>query len=80
MNIIAEKRWSHVLFDDGKGWVLTFLVGGVVEVDISIRLTSQEIEKIKNDLAYIDAIIDEVKKNQEDFSSREIIPPVWPPN
>lgn len=78
MSVIAEKRWSHVLFDDGKGWVLTLLIGGVVEVDVSIRLTNDEIDSIKRDGSFIERLVYEVRQHRDNFSAREISPPVWP--
>jgi len=80
MNVIAEKRWSHVLFDDGKGWILTLLIGGVVEVDVSIRLTLAEIDEVKRDPSFVDRLVREVRQQRDNFSSREINPPVWPSN
>ena len=80
MIVIAEKPWSYVLFDDGKGWVLTLLIGGVVEVDISIRLALDEIEAIKKDVSFVNTLVSEVKQKRDKFSAREIVPPIWPPN
>lgn len=78
MSVIAEKRWSYVFFDDGKGWVITVLIGGVVEIDVSVRLTSEEINLIKSDVSYADHIAEEIKCNRDKFSAREISPPIWP--
>lgn len=78
MHVVAEKKWSYVLFDDGKGWILTYLIGGVVEVDISVRLTEQERDLIKADPANVDKLVETMKQHRRDFASREINPPVWP--
>jgi hypothetical protein len=80
MIVVAEKQWSYVLFDDGKGWVLTALIGGVVEVDVSVRLTSQEIDSIKDDISYVEYLVNEINLHRDKFVPREINPPVWPPN
>lgn len=78
MQILAQKQWSYVLMDDGRDWILTFLIGGVVETDVGIRLTTDEISKIKDDWAYLDTLVDVCKINRIAFSSREIYPAVWP--
>jgi len=78
MSVIAEKRWSYVLFDDGKGWVITVLIGGGVEIDVSVRLTSEGINLIKSDVSCADHIAEEIKRNRDKFSAREISPPIWP--
>jgi hypothetical protein len=78
MTVIAEQAWSYVLFDDGKGWVLTFLIGGVVEVDVSVRLNSAEIEAIKTDSAAIKPLLASMQSNRAAYADREIRPPVWP--
>ena len=80
MNVIAEERWSHVLFDDGQGWVLTLLMGGVVDIDVSIRLTTQEIAQIRSDPAQLKQLVRSVQQGRNAFAAREIRPPVWPPN
>ena len=79
MEIIKEKPWSYVLFDDGKGWALTFLIGGVVEVDVTVRLTATEIDMIKADEKNILSIMKNVERNRQANVAREIIPPIWPP-
>lgn len=78
MHVVAEKKWSYVLLDDGKGWVLTYLVGGVVEVDVSVRLTEQERDLIKADPANVEKLVETMKQHRRDFANREINPPVWP--
>ncbi|MBY0574883.1 MAG: hypothetical protein K2P84_14480 [Undibacterium sp.] len=61
MKVLAEKSWSYVLMDDGTDWILTFLIGGVVEIDVSIRLTAEEISMIKENPACLDTIVDAAK-------------------
>lgn len=78
MNVIAEKRWSYVLFDDGKGWVLTLLIGGVVEVDVSVRLTSDEVLALQSGVTSPEKLVEAVKRDRSAFAHREINPPVWP--
>jgi hypothetical protein len=79
MKVIAEQPWSYVLFDDGEYWVLTYLIGGVVEIDVSIRLNSDEIEAIKTDASAIMPLLTNMKSNRSAYADREIRPPVWPP-
>ena len=78
MQIIAEKKWSYVLFDNGKEWILTLLIGGVVEIDVSIRLSRDEIKAIQADSTYVEKIVEAVKQHRSEFEDRQINPPVWP--
>ncbi|MFZ6798955.1 hypothetical protein [Undibacterium sp. Di24W] len=78
MKIIAEQAWSHVLMDNGTDWILTYLIGGVVEIDVSIRLSKEEIAKIRDNPNYLEILLDAVKTNQVAYASRELHPPVWP--
>lgn len=78
MAVIAEKAWSYVLFDNGEDWILTFLIGGVVEIDVSVRLSNDEIAMIKADSTYVEILLASIKKNRSAFADREINPPVWP--
>lgn len=72
------KRWSHVLVDVDDVWILTLLIGGVAQIDVSIRLIGQEIRIIKDDPTAIDEIVKEVQKNRGAYSDREIHPSIWP--
>lgn len=76
--VISEKRWSYVLIDVDGMWVLTLLIGGVVEIDVSIKLTDEEIAAIRDDATFVEKIVESVKKNRAAFSGREIRPPIWP--
>lgn len=78
MKVLAEKPWSHVLMDNGTDWILTYLIGGVVETDVSIRLSKEEIAKIQEDPRYLETLVDAAKTNRVTYASREIHPPVWP--
>jgi hypothetical protein len=76
--VISEKRWSYVLLEDAERWVLTLLIGGVVEVDVSVLLTDQEIASIEADPSFVEKIVEDVRANRKVYSSREIVRPVWP--
>jgi hypothetical protein len=78
MQVVIEKKWSYVLFDDGKGWILTYLIGGVVEIDVSVRLTAQERSLIEADPSSVERLVEAMKQSRREFASREIKPPVWP--
>lgn len=77
MKVIAEKPWSYVLFEAERGWILTFLIGGAVEVDVSVLLTNDEIGRIKADPSTVDALVRAFSRNRAAISGREITPPVW---
>jgi hypothetical protein len=78
MKVIAEHAWSYVLIDTGTDWILTYLIGGVVEIDVSIRLSQDEIAKIQENPSYLEILLDAAKTNRVAYASREIHPPVWP--
>jgi hypothetical protein len=78
MKVIAEQAWSYVLMDNGTDWILTYLIGGVVEIDVSIRLSTEEITKIQENPNYLEILLDAAKTNRAAYASREIHPPVWP--
>jgi hypothetical protein len=78
MKVIAEQAWSYALMDTGTEWILTYLIGGVVEIDVSIRLSKDEIAKIQENPNYLEILVDAAKTNRAEYASREIHPPVWP--
>lgn len=77
MKTIAEKPWSYVLFEAEHGWILTFLIGGPVEVDVSVLLADDEIARIVNDPSCIDVLVREFSRNRSMIADRVITPPVW---
>lgn len=78
MKVISEVPWSYVLFDDGQGWVLTFMIGGVVEIPVCVRLTAEEINMIKASKENLLDIMRNIELNRKGNKSREIIPPIFP--
>ncbi|MFT6430255.1 MAG: hypothetical protein ACJAXR_001824 [Halopseudomonas sp.] len=78
MKIISEQAWSYVLFDNGTHWILTFLLGGPVEIDVSVRLEDDEIMKIKQDGSFLSQLLEKFKANRSHYRDREVRPPVWP--
>lgn len=77
MKVVAEKPWSYVLFEAERGWILTFLIGGPIEVDVSVLLTDDEIGRIKDDPSVVDALVRDFTRNRAAIAHREITPPVW---
>ena len=45
--IIAEKPWSYVVFSNGNETLLTLMAGGVMEVDYTVRLGEDEVQRIR---------------------------------
>jgi hypothetical protein len=79
MTIIDEVQWSHTLFEKDDDWIVTMLIrSGPIEVDVSVRLTGEEIALIKDDLANLKTLMADIRDNQENYADREINPPVWP--
>ena len=78
VRVIAEKPWSYVLFERGNDWILTLLIGGVVEVDVSVRLAPDEIEAIRANRLHVEDIVAKIKQKRDAFAEREINPPIWP--
>ena len=79
MTIIDETQWSHTLFEKDTDWFLTMLLrSGPVEVDVSFKLTPDEIASIKEDRANLKVLMEEIGDNREAYQDREINPPVWP--
>ncbi len=79
MTIIDETQWSHTLFEKDTDWFLTMLLrSGPVEVDVSFKLTPDEIASIKEDRANLKVLMEKIGDNREAYQDREINPPVWP--
>ena len=78
MNIIAEKPWSYVIFQDGEQFYITLILGGVIDIDVTIQLTSDDVATIEGYSASADMLADKIRRDIEKFRNRQIIPPIWP--
>jgi hypothetical protein len=75
MIIISAKRYSYFLLEDTDGvWYLTYFIGGPCEIDICVKLTAEEINKIKENNEYISDLIGKFKKDKSSFENRIVIP------
>lgn len=79
MNVIAEKPWIYVLFEDNDTWVLTVMIRyGPAENNMSIELLEPEVSRLKAEPGYVDQLVDEISQNPQNYTYREIRPAVWP--
>jgi hypothetical protein len=77
--VIAESRYDFVVFErsDG-GFVATFLLGGPVEVDVSVQLTDEEAVSVERSPASAGKMIEQFKRSLVALETRRLRPPVWP--
>lgn len=79
MNLISEKPWIYILFEDDDTWVLTVMVRyGAAENDMSIKLVKSEVDRLKAEPDYIDQLVKEISQYPQKYTGREIRPAVWP--
>ena len=76
--IICEERWSYVVFQLGEAVYLTFLTGGVAEVDHTVLLCESEALDIKNNSAFAIELVRRLNSNQQELLARELTSPIWP--
>lgn len=74
---IAEEPWSYVLFEDGGEYILTVLIGGVVDVGVSVQLTSEEVQDIRRNPEAVADLAERVRQNRAEYRDREVKPPIW---
>jgi hypothetical protein len=76
--IIAENPRSYVLFEDGKGWILTVVGGAGGQRDVSLRLSEAERASVRADRGFIRQLATDVAANPARFAHRKLEAPVWP--
>lgn len=76
MTIIYQKAYSYSLYNYNDTWYLTYLTGGPLESGVSIKLTPNEIERVKGDQSELEVLIKEFKSNSSLYEGREISPVV----
>lgn len=76
--VICESAYEYVLFERSGAWLLTFMLGGVIETDVSVEMLPAEIEKQKSNPEYVKQLVHELKINPDLLGARRISPSVWP--
>lgn len=76
MRVLNEEKFSYYLLEDelDGAWYLTFMSGGVFEVDICVRLVGEEIEKIKRDQGNIKKLVRSFMDDRSLYFDRRVIP------
>jgi hypothetical protein len=74
--IVVEERWRFVVFERAGSYFATFLSGGVVDVDRSVRLTESEVAALNNGTS-AKALIEQFRANPDAIAERLLNPPVW---
>jgi hypothetical protein len=77
MRIISESPWSYVLFDDGRGWVLT-AAGKQSGGDVSIRLSASEMDSARYDSTFVRKLVADIAAEPARFEARALHPAIWP--
>lgn len=76
--IICEEPWTHVVFRFGEATYLTFLTGGVAEMEHSVQLSEFEELAIKANSAFASELVLRLNSNQKELHERELPSPIWP--
>jgi hypothetical protein len=63
---------------NGKG-IVTLMVGEAIQSDISVLLTPEEIEEVRKNESFAEAIVDDIRMNRNKYSARQLLSTIWPP-
>lgn len=78
MEVLERAPYSYVLLDDEGTWILTFLLGGPVERDVSVRLTADEVDAIETGDRSVDDLVATFRTDPSAYDGRRVMPPVRP--
>ena len=76
MTVVFQKPYSYSLYDYDDVWYLTYLSGGPLEYGVSIKLNSEEIDRVRDNQAELEKLIKEFKHDRSLYEGREISPVV----
>lgn len=76
--IISESAYDYVLFERAGTWLLTLMVGGPVETDVTVKATPAEVARLKSDPEYVRQLVRELQLNPRLLGQKSINPAVWP--
>ena len=72
MKTLAEKSWSHTLFDRNGEIVLSVVCGGAAIYEFNVRLTDEEVVRVMGSDAELNALADAVRCNNAAFLDRQV--------
>ena len=75
--IVAEEPWHFVIFERAGSYFATYLTGGPVETDNTVRLAESEVAALK-DPGFPKTLIERFRANTDALSPRLVSPPIWP--
>ena len=78
MKVIYEEAYAFILVKDVDDYFLTFFTGGPVEIDICVRLTPEEVEKVSVSKAETAKLVETFQQNRELYKERRVVPSVIP--
>ncbi|ELZ95857.1 hypothetical protein C440_06192 [Haloferax mucosum ATCC BAA-1512] len=78
MRVLDRKRYSYVLLACDGEVILTFLLGGPIERDVSVRLTSAEVTAIEAGDSSAADLVEKFSADRSTYEDRRVIPTVWP--
>jgi len=78
MRVLDRQPYSYVLLARDGEWILTFLLGGPVERDVSVRLTPAEVTAIEDGESSATDLVETVRADLSAYDDRRIRPTVWP--
>ncbi|MBZ6497010.1 hypothetical protein [Natrinema longum] len=78
MRVLDRKRYSYVLLARDGEWILTFLLGGPVARDVSVRLTPTEVTAIEAGDSSAADLVEKFRADSSPSEDRRITPAVWP--
>lgn len=78
MDVLDKEPYSYVLLERGEELILTFLLGGPVERDVSVRLTDAERDALEAGESSAAELVEEFRADNSAYEGRNISPTVWP--
>ena len=76
--VLAEKQWSHVLFQRGNTYLLTMISGGPVQVDHTVQLPEALALGVASQPQQMQALVQECLSGSLPPGVLSHAAPVWP--
>lgn len=76
--ILAEAPWSYVAFERDGASFLTFMRGGPIEVDATVRLLPEEVDRIRSNPETAATLVRDFLEHPHTCEARLAVPPLWP--
>ncbi|WP_444919803.1 hypothetical protein ACJJID_12740 [Microbulbifer sp. CnH-101-G] len=78
MKIVFKEPYAYLLVQDDNNWYLTVFTGGPFEIDICVKFTEEEVNRVSSSQVEAAKLAQKFQQNRDLYKGRRVVPSVVP--